>query len=953
MTLSIFFHSLCNKFFNHETPELPNSRTPELPNSELPNSKLQTPDSRTPGLPDSRTPGLRSPVSELRISILLLIFLFLLIKTTTAQFQITPIAKFYQSGINISCYGAMDGEINLVVEGETGPYLFNWSNGSFSQKLQNLSAGDYTVVVTDINGQTETATITLYQPNELRVTLDPVVYDGGYHITAAGNNDGVIVAVVTGGTADYVYLWSNSTTQYKAGDLYAGPYTVTVTDMNACTASASVVLTQPTPLQVISITSPMNNGYNVSCKDGSDGAINLVVAGGVQSQPYTFRWSTGREEQNLSGIPAGNYSVRITDAAGASVVTQITLTEPPLFKISGMVPSLYPNGKNLSCNTCSNGSITVNTTGGVGTPTYLWETGPITQTITNQQAGTYFVTVTDANGCMASSSKSLVAPERDDWSMFGNNGTNPNSQFMGTTDSVDFVFRTKNTERLRIKGNGSLIVNGFSGTSTRLLRVDANGNVEPGDPVVSPGTISGLCDATSRLTLAWRKTNTLGPWNDYDLMNCSQRFGFGVWTPQERIHVNGFSRHSSSSASNYLNVGHDGNAKINSYGAGLFINYDSPQNVSVNTGTTQGDFSTGGNTFLSTLSGKVGIKNSNPHDDIEIGDLFTLHNDGVNCWMGYNSIFQGINKRIIDGYASRITFGNQGDIFLGAAGNGLETEPINTWRGLIIDNEGKIGIGTLSPSKTLTVNGDLQLLSTNDHNSLQISSTSPPSRRGIFVEDESINGNFNFFIHNYNGQANFNFQRRDDENQNPVITTLLQISKNGTLRANGPEFTLGIQDGKNQGSQIENRALVHGDNDELIINQEGDFEGGVIVKCTDESTKAFRVYDESNATVNFQIMGDGVVYGRELNLMTNDFTDFVFDNSYSLISLDSVAKFIECYNHLPNLQSANEIQKNGGYYNVGDLQLKMLQKIEELTLYIIDLQKMNNELNRKIETINR
>ena len=416
MTFNIFFQTLCNKFFNHETPELPNSRT----------------------------------------SILLLIFLFLIIKTTTAQFQITRIAKFYQRGINISCYGAMDGEINLVVEGETGPYLFNWSNGSFSQSLQNLSAGDYTVVVTNINGQTETATITLYQPNELRVTLEPVVYDGGYHITAAGYNDGVIVAHVEGGTADYLYLWSNGETQYKADGLSAGNYSVTVTDMNACTASATVVLTQPTPLQVVSITSPMNNGYNVSCKDGSDGAINLVVAGGVQSQPYTFRWSTGREEQNLSGIPAGNYSVRITDAAGASVVTQITLTEPPLFKISGMVPSLYPNGKNLSCNTCSNGSITVNTTGGVGTPTYLWETGPTTQTITNQQAGTYFVTVTDLNGCTANSSKSLVAPERDDWSMFGNANILPDSQYIGTKDNKDFVLRTNNIERLRAYASGNL-----------------------------------------------------------------------------------------------------------------------------------------------------------------------------------------------------------------------------------------------------------------------------------------------------------------------------------------------------------------------------------------------------------------------------------------------------------------------------------------------------------------
>jgi hypothetical protein len=201
----------------------------------------------------------------------------------------------------------MDGEINLSVENGAGPYLFNWSNGSFSQNLHNIGAGDYTVVVTDINGQTASATITLYQPNALQVTLKPLVYDGGYHITATGNNDGVIEAQVKGGTADYSYLWSNGETQYKADGLYAGSYSVTVTDMNACTATASVVLTQPTPLQIISITSPTNNGYNVSCKDGSDGVINLVVAGGVQSAPYKYNWSNGHITQNLTGVKAGNF----------------------------------------------------------------------------------------------------------------------------------------------------------------------------------------------------------------------------------------------------------------------------------------------------------------------------------------------------------------------------------------------------------------------------------------------------------------------------------------------------------------------------------------------------------------------------------------------------------------------------------------------------------------------
>jgi hypothetical protein len=262
------------------------------------------------------------------------------------------------------------------------------------------------------------------------------------------------------------------------------------------------------------------------------------------------------------------------------IAAQITITEPPLFKISSMVPSLYPNGKNLSCNTCSNGSITVNTTGGVGTLSYLWETGPTTQTISNQQAGTYFVTVTDLNGCTASSSKSLVAPERDDWSMFGNANVIPDSQFIGTKDNKDFVLRTNNIERMRLKQNGDVKISGMTGSATRMMLINDDGVIIPGDPF-DPGPVSPLCNW--HLTNPWHRANTTGPTGAFDVLNCDQRFGFGIIAPQEKIHVNGFARFSSlQSAGNYINIGHDGNSKINSYGTGeLKINDNSSQNISL------------------------------------------------------------------------------------------------------------------------------------------------------------------------------------------------------------------------------------------------------------------------------------------------------------------------------------------------------------------------------------
>ncbi len=275
-----------------------------------------------------------------------------------AQIVISAHPKEYSSGKNISCHGNSDGEIEIEVNGGNGPYWFTWKKApsnqsiSFNQNIYNLGAGEYTVKITDQNSNTETATITLVEPNSLNIQLVPGIYGGGYNIHEQGAANGSIECHVSGGTEVYSYLWNDpaaSTTNIVNG-LTAGTYSVQVTDMIGCSANESVTLTEPSQLHIINISSPLYNGYNVSCYNGEDGAINISVGGGVP--PYHYQWAKPSYEstaQNPTGLKAGHYSIIVRDQNDGIVVSQIILTAPPDFRITSLTPVVYPpQNKNLS-----------------------------------------------------------------------------------------------------------------------------------------------------------------------------------------------------------------------------------------------------------------------------------------------------------------------------------------------------------------------------------------------------------------------------------------------------------------------------------------------------------------------------------------------------------------------------------------------------------------------------
>lgn len=317
-------------------------------------------------------------------------------------------ASIYNGGYNVSCNSAIDGVANIFVMGGTGPYNYLWSTGGTNDFINGIGSGIYTVTVTDANGCTLVDSIALIQPDPLGNTMTPFAYPSGNNISCTGVTDGSINIDITGGTIPYTFQWSHGPTSEDVSGLGTGTYTVTVTDDNGCTTSGTVILDEPTPISVTSITSPtFAGGWNVSCNAGVDGAVNATAAGG--SPVYNWYWSNGGTTQNISGVSVSIYIVTVTDMNGCTASDSLLLTEPALL-ISSVLEISSTGGTGVSCAGGTDGGADLTVSGGTAPYNYLWSTSDTTEDLSNVPAGTYFVTITDANGCTTADSVTITDP---------------------------------------------------------------------------------------------------------------------------------------------------------------------------------------------------------------------------------------------------------------------------------------------------------------------------------------------------------------------------------------------------------------------------------------------------------------------------------------------------------------------------------------------------------------
>jgi len=282
------------------------------------------------------------------------------------------------------CNGANNGAIDATISGGTPPYSYSWSNGSSTEDLSDLPSGTYELTVTDAASCSLSQSATVAQPGTLTLNLEP------QHLDCNGDNDGQIQARVSGGLKPYVFTWSTGlvTSDSLLTDLVAGTYSLTVTDAGGCSVGNMTTLVEPELLEA------SHNAQPVTCAGTATGSINLILTGGTA--PYSYLWSDGNTDEDRSDLPAGNYSVDVSDAQGCMINYSIILDEaPPLVVMFDVT--------DVSCFGESDGRIDLTTTGGQAPYTYEW-TGPngyafFDSSPTGLVAGEYTLAFIDSYGC--------------------------------------------------------------------------------------------------------------------------------------------------------------------------------------------------------------------------------------------------------------------------------------------------------------------------------------------------------------------------------------------------------------------------------------------------------------------------------------------------------------------------------------------------------------------------
>jgi large repetitive protein len=280
--------------------------------------------------------------------------------------------------------------------GTLGGYNYSWSPGGMtSQNITGLSANVYVVTVTDPNGCTDTefANVTNADGPDVTTTVTT-------NILCHGDITGVASAFPTGGTPAYTYLWSNGQTTTTATGLSAGTQVIKVSDANGCVAFFTAVITQPS----FSLSATVPSLVNVSCYGGNNGNAVVNASGGTQGSGYSYHWSNGQTSQTTTGLTVGTYTVGVTDANGCATSSSVTITQPTLLTTTTSTQT------NILCNGGNNGDATVNPIGGTLGYTFFWSNGQTTQKAIGLYVGDYFVTITDKNGCIASSSLTITQP---------------------------------------------------------------------------------------------------------------------------------------------------------------------------------------------------------------------------------------------------------------------------------------------------------------------------------------------------------------------------------------------------------------------------------------------------------------------------------------------------------------------------------------------------------------
>lgn len=258
----------------------------------------------------------------------------------------------------------------------TGPYSYSWSTSPVqtTQTATGLAGGTYTVIVTGSGGCNEVDTAFATIPAGLLVvTVPPYV-----NVSCNGGGNGAASISASGGTAPFTYSWNpTSQTTSTATGLTAGVYSVTVTDAAGCSGTQTISITQPAPLTTTISSLPAACG-------GNNGSATVAVTGG--SGIFTYLWNpSAAATATATGLPAGNYSVSVTDANGCTATNTVTVAS------SGSITATAGPSSTI----CSGQTVSLSASGGT---TYSWSNGQTTAGITVTPGSTTSYSVVVSSG---------------------------------------------------------------------------------------------------------------------------------------------------------------------------------------------------------------------------------------------------------------------------------------------------------------------------------------------------------------------------------------------------------------------------------------------------------------------------------------------------------------------------------------------------------------------------
>ncbi len=293
---------------------------------------------------------------------------------------------------DVSCAGYSDGAVWISVSGGTPGYSYSWSNGSTQQNISSVPAGTYSVIVTDTKGCQDTLqNINVSSPPPLSITLDSI-----RNALCYGDSSGYIFTTIGGGTPPYSINWSNGYTTDDITNLPADTYQIVIQDANMCKDSASYVINQPSPLNV-------SISWNPPANCGDSGTVSVSISGGTS--PYSVSWSNGATGTNIN-VPAGAYTLTITDGNGCTKDTTVSLNDPnaPTVALDSIV--------HVKCYGDSTGAIFISVSGGTSPYSFSWSNGSSSQNLANVPAGTYTVDVIGSDGCKNSATFTVNQPPK-------------------------------------------------------------------------------------------------------------------------------------------------------------------------------------------------------------------------------------------------------------------------------------------------------------------------------------------------------------------------------------------------------------------------------------------------------------------------------------------------------------------------------------------------------------